>query len=65
MKTTRPYDDGIKWLRQLRRKIAAQCGHDLAKQSAFYRQAAAKLSYTTYKGESPAAGSKRRFKLAA
>lgn len=65
MKTTRHHDDGIEWLRRLRRNIAAECGHDLSKQSALYRQAAAKHSYKPYKGESPVVGPKRRLKLAA
>ena len=65
MKTTRPHDDGLGWLRSLRRKVAASCGHDLAKQADVYRQAAAKHSYNVYRGEAPVVSPKRRLKLAA
>lgn len=65
MKTNESHDDGIEWLRRMRGKIAAKCCHDLAKQSALYRQAAAKHSYRVYKGEAPVIALKRRIKLAA
>ena len=65
MKTTKHHEDGIEWLRSLRGKIAKECGHDLAKQSAVYRRAAAKNSYKVYRGESPVIARKRHIKLAA
>ncbi len=65
MKTTETYDDGLGWLRGLRRKIATDCGHDLAKQAEVCRQAAAKHSYNVYRGEAPVVSPKRRLKLAA
>ena len=65
MKTTRQHDDGLAWLRDLRCKIAAACGHDLAKQASVYRQAAAKHSYKVYRGETAVVGSKKKQKLAA
>ena len=65
MKTTKHHDDGLEWLRNLRRRIADDCGHDLGKQAAVYRQAAAKHSYKVYRGEAPVVGPKKRMKLAA
>ena len=65
MKTTKTYEGGLEWLRGLRRKIAADCGHDLAKQAEVYRRAAAKHSYNVYRGEAPVLSPKRRLKLAA
>ena len=65
MKTTESHSDGLEWLRRLRGKIAEECDHDLAKQSAVYRKAAAKHSYKVYKGEAPVVATKRRIKLAA
>lgn len=60
MKPSKEHDDGIEWLRKLRRGIAARCGHDLAAQSALYHQAAAKHSYKSYKGEASVLGAKKR-----
>ena len=65
MKTTKTYEDGLEWLRDLRLRIAADCGHDLAKQATVYRQAAAKHSYNVYRGEAPIVSPKRRLRLAA
>ena len=65
MKTNKHRDDGLDWLRKLRGKIAAECDHDLKKQSAVYRQAAASHSYKVYKGESAVLTHKKRVKLAA
>ena len=65
MKTIKQHDDGIEWLRQLRGQIAERCGHNLKKQSALYRQAAAKHSYKIYQGELPTVRAKRHAKLAA
>ena len=65
MKTTKQHDDGLEWLRDLRRQIAVDCGHDLAKQASVYRQAAAKHSYKVYRGETAVVGSKKKHKLAA
>ena len=65
MKTTKTYEDGLEWLRDLRRNIAADCGHDLAKQAEVCRQAAAKHSYNVYRGEAPVVSPKRRLRLAA
>ena len=64
MKKTKSPDDGIEWLRKLRGKIAAECDHNLVKQSAVYRQAAAKHSYKVYRGEASVTAPKRRMKLA-
>ena len=60
MKTIKKHDDGIEWLRKLRRDIATRCGHDLATQSALYRQAAAKHSYKPYKGQIAVGGGKKK-----
>ena len=39
MKKTKPkYDDGLEWLREVRRKIWDECDHDLDKLMAHYRQ---------------------------
>lgn len=65
MKTTEPPDDGMEWLRKLRGKIAAECDHNLAQQSAVYRQAAARHSYKVYRGEAAVTAPKKRMKLAA
>ena len=65
MMKTKEHDDGLEWLRNLRQKIAEDCGHDLAKQAAVYRQAAAKHSYKVYRGETAVVGSKKRQKTAA
>jgi hypothetical protein len=59
MRTIKKHDDGIEWLRNLRQGIAARCGHDLARQSALYRQAAAQHSYKACEGEAAAVGAKR------
>jgi len=58
------HDDGLEWLRKLRRRIATQCGHDLARQSDLYRQAAAKHSYKSYKGETAVVGAKKKLHAA-
>jgi hypothetical protein len=60
MKTLRKDGDGIEWLRNLRQRIATRCGHDLAKQSALYHQAAAKHSYKSYKGEAAVVGKAKK-----
>lgn len=60
MKTTRKIDDGLEWLRELRRKIAADCGHDLARQSEAYRKAAAGITYNVYQGEKPVVRTKKK-----
>lgn len=65
MKTIKHHADGIEWLRNLRLKIASECGHDLEKQSAVYRRAASKHSYNIYKGETLVVSAKRHIKLAA
>jgi hypothetical protein len=65
MKTTRHYDDGLEWLRTVRRKIAVACGHDLSRQAEVYRQAAAKHSYKVYRGETALATPRKRLKLTA
>jgi len=65
MKTIKKHDDGIEWLRNLRRGIAARCGHDLARQSALYHQAAARHPYSVYKGETAVVGAKKRLPRAA
>ena len=65
MKTTKQHDDGLEWLRDLRRQIAVDCGHDLTKQAFVYRQAAAKHSYKVYRGETVVVGVKKKQKLAA
>ena len=65
MKTINKNDDGIEWLRNLRGGIAARCGHDLARQSALYHEAAAKHSYKAYKGEFAAIRAKKRLPRAA
>lgn len=64
MKTSKHYDDGLESLRALRRRIAAECGHDLAKQAEVYRKAAAKHSYKVYHGESLVVVPRKRLKLA-
>jgi hypothetical protein len=33
------YDDGLDWLREIRRKIWDDCGHDLKKLEALHREA--------------------------
>ena len=65
MKAIKMHDDGIEWLRKLRRGIAARCGNDLARQSDLYHQAAAKHSYKSYKGETALVGAKKRLSRAA
>ncbi|GDY20784.1 hypothetical protein LBMAG56_21300 [Verrucomicrobiota bacterium] len=60
MKTTKTYEDGLEWLRGLRRKIAADSGHDLAKQADVYRRAAAQHSDNVYRGEAAVVSPKRR-----
>jgi hypothetical protein len=65
MKTTKNYDDGLEWLRTLRRKVAAKCGHDLEKQAEMYRKAAAKHSYKVFKGETAVVVQKKRLRLTA
>ncbi|MGH8246561.1 MAG: hypothetical protein ACREUU_09020 [Gammaproteobacteria bacterium] len=59
------HDDGLEWLRTSRRKIAAACGYDLARQAEVYRQAAAKHTYRVYKGETAPATMPRRLKRTA
>lgn len=61
---TKASDDGMNWLRDMRQRVAVECGFDLAKQAARYRQAAAKHTYRAYHGEAAIVG-KRRLKLAA
>jgi hypothetical protein len=65
MKTIKKHDDGIEWLRKLRRGIAAQCGHDFSRQSALYHQAAGKHAYKSYKGEVAVVRAKKRLPRAA
>ena len=60
MKTNKPHDDGLEWLRALRRKVAEDCGFDLGKQAEVYRRAACKQSYRAYKGEAAVVAGKKR-----
>ena len=32
------FDDGLEWLREIRRQIDERCGHDLKKLGEYYRQ---------------------------
>jgi hypothetical protein len=59
-KTLKKHDDGLEWLRNLRRRIAIQCEHDLSKQAAFYRETAAKHSYISYVDDATVVGLKKR-----
>ena len=59
MRTIKKHDDGIEWLRNLRQGIAARCGRDLARQSALYRQAAAKHPFNACEEEAAAVGARR------
>ena len=65
MKTKPSFDDGLEWLRQLRRKVAKDCRFDLEKQAEVYRAAAARSPYKAYQGEVPMTINRRRLKLAA
>ena len=37
-KTSTEYDDGLEWLREIRRKIWDECDHDVDKLMAHYRR---------------------------
>jgi hypothetical protein len=65
MKMNKNFDDGLEWLRRLRRTVARQCHYDLAKQSDLYHRAAARHSYKPYKGNSAVPRSGKRLKQAA
>lgn len=65
MKTKTKFDDGLQWLRQLRRKVAAECRFDLEKQADVYRAAASNRPYKAYQGDAPLTINRRRQKMAA
>jgi hypothetical protein len=54
------YDDGLEWLRELRLKIAAECGHDIHAINEYYRAAAARVPHRSYRGESQVKRAKRK-----
>ena len=46
------YDDGLEWLRELRLRIAAECGNDIHAINERYRAAAACVPHRSYGGAS-------------
>ena len=54
------YDDGLEWLRELRLKIAADCGNDLHAINECYRAAAARVPHRSYPDNSPVKRGKRK-----
>ena len=52
---TKP-DDGLEWLREIRRKMAAKFGHDPKKAGAYYRKMQQRYAHRLYRrGEEAAA----------
>jgi hypothetical protein len=45
-------DDGLEWLRGIRRNIAAKCGNDIQAINEYYRAAAARLPHRSYRDAS-------------
>jgi hypothetical protein len=54
------HDDGLEWLREIRRKIAAKCGHDVHAINEYYRAAAARIPHRSHPGDSPSKRAKRK-----
>ncbi len=46
------HDDGLEWLRGIRRKIEAECGGDVRAVDEFYRAAAARIPHKSYRDDS-------------
>lgn len=63
MKT--PHDDGLEWLRRIRREIDAKCDHDLAKVMQHYREAAAKIRHRSFTGKPASLRTRKPLKMAA
>jgi NifB/MoaA-like Fe-S oxidoreductase len=53
-------DDGLEWLREIRRKIAAKCGNDVHAINEYYRAAAARIPHRSYRGPSTSKRGKRK-----
>jgi predicted aspartyl protease len=54
------HDDGLEWLRELRRNLAAQCGNDLHATGEFYRAAAARGPHRVFRDNSSVKRVKRK-----
>lgn len=54
------HDDGLEWLRELRQKISAECGHDIHAINEVYRAAAARVPHQSYLENVPAKRPKRK-----
>jgi len=54
------HDDGLEWLRELRQRIAAECGHDINAINECYRAAAARVPHRSYRANSPVKRAKRK-----
>jgi len=53
-------DDGLEWLRKIRRKIAADCGDDIHAINECYRAAAARVPHQSYQDDAPSKRVKRK-----
>jgi hypothetical protein len=54
------HDDGLEWLRELRLKISAECGHDIHAINECYRAAAARVPHRSYRDNSSVKRAKRK-----
>jgi hypothetical protein len=54
------HDDGLEWLREIRRKIAVKCGHDVHAINEFYREAAARVPHRSHPSGSSSKQAKRK-----
>jgi len=54
------HDDGLEWLRKIRRKIAAESGNDIHAINDFYRTAAARIPHRSHPGDSSAKRVRRK-----
>jgi hypothetical protein len=54
------HDDGLEWLRQIRRNMAEKCGNDIRAINECYRVAAARVPHQSYRHESSPKPVKRK-----
>jgi hypothetical protein len=54
------HDDGLEWLREIRRKIATKCGNDVHAINECYCAAAARIPHRSHLAESSSKRAKRK-----